>query len=393
MALRNIPLSNSLPAELEKARASSDSLFDLLHPDSLYERPIAERHRILFYLGHLEAFDWNLIAIHGLDLPRFHPQFDQLFAFGIDPDSTSLPKDKPSDWPRIDEVRHYNATVRAKLNARLDQVNDMLLHVAIEHRRMHEETFAYMLHNLAYEHKLKPPAPARPIEAPHEPGMLEIPGGSVFLGRPRNDGFGWDNEFDRHERIVAPFSVSRYKVTNTEYSAFVEAGGPAPHFWRERGGRWFYRGMFEETPLHGDWPVYVTHEQATQYARWLGKRLPTEAEFHRASCGTEPEPLCDNFDSQRWDPISVTSGQPNPFGLVQMIGNGWEWTSSRFEPFPGFQPFPFYRNYSQPFFDGEHYVLKGASARTAARLTRPSFRNWFRGSYPYVYAAFRLAEG
>ena len=76
----------------------------------------------------------------------------------------------------------------------------------------------------------------------------------------------------------------------------------------------------------------------------------------------------------------------------QLVGNGWEWTSTVFAPFPGFTPFPFYRNYSEPFFDGQHYVLKGASPRTAARLARPSFRNWFRPSYPYVYATFRLVE-
>jgi formylglycine-generating enzyme required for sulfatase activity len=75
-----------------------------------------------------------------------------------------------------------------------------------------------------------------------------------------------------------------------------------------------------------------------------------------------------------------------------MRGNGWEWTSTVFGPFPGFEPFPFYRNYSAPFFDGQHYVLKGASQRTAARFLRPSFRNWFRPGYPYVYATFRLAE-
>ena len=75
---------------------------------------------------------------------------------------------------------------------------------------------------------------------------------------------------------------------------------------------------------------------------------------------------------------------------MQTTGNGWEWTSSAFAPFPGFAPFPFYANYSEPFFDGCHFVLKGASPRTAECFLRPSFRNWFRPSYPYVYATFRL---
>ena len=141
-----------LRQSLSQARAQTDSLFDLIDPAALYERPIPERHRIIFYLGHLEAFDWNLLG-PALDLPAFHPAFDQLFSFGIDPDSTALPTDQPADWPAETEVRDYNARVRHTLDATLAHAPGELLHVAIEHRLMHAETFAYILHNLAYEKK------------------------------------------------------------------------------------------------------------------------------------------------------------------------------------------------------------------------------------------------
>jgi iron(II)-dependent oxidoreductase len=164
-----------------------------------------------------------------------------------------------------------------------------------------------------------------------------------------------------------------------------------------RNGRWHYRGMFSEIPLPLDWPVYVTQRQAAAYAKWRGQRLPTEAEFHRAAWpeninSWRPDPESDNFDLRRWDPVPVTLGTENPNGLMQIIGNGWEWTSTPLGPFPGFTPFPFYPGYSADFFDGEHFVLKGASPQTAARLTRPSFRNWFRADYPYMYATFRVVE-
>jgi len=97
-----------------------------------------------------------------------------------------------------------------------------------------------------------------------------------------------------------------------------------------------------------------------------------------------------NFDFRHWDPTPVRSTAANV--PRDLFGNGWEWTSTVFAPFPGFEPFPFYRNYSEPFFDNQHYVLKGASPRTAGCFLRPSFRNWFRPSYPYIYAGFRLAE-
>jgi formylglycine-generating enzyme required for sulfatase activity len=364
----------------------------LVRPDSLYERPIPERHRIVFYIGHLEAFDWNLIARYALDRPSFHPEFDRLFAFGIDPPPGRLPSDKPSDWPGLAEVVRYNDRVREEVDALLPSVPEQLLHVAIEHRLMHAETLAYILHSLPYDRKLPPPA-APPGEAePPKDAMVDIPAGSARLGIAPGCGFGWDNEFQAHTLDVPAFSIGRYKVTNGDYLAFVREGAAAPFFWTERGGRWFYRGMFSEVPLPLDWPVYVTWREAAEYARWRGMRLPTEAEFQRAADGSLPA-RSGNFDFRSWDPVAVTMGQPSNGSPSQLFGNGWEWTSDVFVPFPGFEPFPFYKNYSAPFFDGQHYVLKGASQRTAACLARPSFRNWFRPDYPYIYSTFRLVSG
>jgi len=384
-------------------------LFDLVDPAALYARPIPERHRLIFYLGHLEAFDWNLLG-GALDLPAFDAGFDRLFSFGIDPDSTALPTDQPADWPAADAVRDYNGRVRSELDAAIGRVPDELMHVAIEHRLMHAETFAYILHQLPFEQKA-PPASSTPGSVPPAPApetrMLQIPGGPATLGRKRGDGFGWDNEFEQHQVEVPAFAMAAHKITNGEYLEFVKAGAAAPHFWVCRAMRgdaeWCYRGMFEDMPLPLDWPVYVSHDQAQAYARWKGKALPSEAQFHRAAypVGRTPwsarvplDPLFagENVDFRRWDPEPVTASPPNRFGVSQLVGNGWEWTSTRFEPFPGFAPAPFYPGYSANFFDGRHYVLKGGSPRTARRLLRPSFRNWFRPAYPYIYATFRLVE-
>jgi len=384
---------------LLQARQQTDSLFDLVDPAALYERPIPERHRMIFYLGHLEAFDWNLIG-RALDMPAFHAGFDHLFSFGIDPDSSDLPTDRPADWPAADEVRNYNARVRSTLDAALPDVPDDLMHVAIEHRLMHAETFAYILHHLPFEQKLPPAYTLAPAGPGPQNRMVQISGGPATLGRKHGQGFGWDNEFDQHQVNVPAFAIAQYKVTNGDYLAFVQAGGAAPHFWacRAIGGdaEWCYHGMFEDIPLPLDWPVYVTHDEAQAYARWKGKSLPTEAQFHRAAY-PDPDPDSTPFDGgnvdfRSWDPEPVTASPPNRFGVSQLVGNGWEWTATRFEPFPGFQPFAFYPGYSANFFDGKHYVLKGGSPRTARCLLRPSFRNWFRPAYPYIYATFRLAE-
>src|SRR5262249_43128423 len=141
-----------------------------------------------------------------------------------------------------------------------------------------------------------------------------------------------------------------------------------------------------------DWPVYVSQEQAAAYARWKKSDLPTEAQFHRAAYDAGSSGQDENVDFRSWDPVPVTASKPNQLGISQMIGNGWEWTATPFEPFEGFKPFPFYPGYSANFFDGQHFVLKGGSPRTAACLLRSSFRNWFRPAYPYIYATFRLVE-
>jgi hypothetical protein len=380
---------SQLAERLRTARAETDALFGMIDRAALYDRPVSDRHRLIFYVGHVEAFDWNLLSQHALQKSSFHPSFDKLFAFGIDPEPGKAPADKPSDWPREPEVRDYGARVRRELDASLAQVPEQLLHVAIEHRYMHAETLAYLFHNLPYEKKLPPhESPAIAADLPAS-SMVEIPAGIAMLGRPRGDGFGWDNEFDLHQVDVPAFRVAKYKTTNGEYLEFVRAGAAPPNFWIKRSGQFFLRAMFEEIPLPLDWPVYVTQAEAAAYAQWRGKSLPAEVQYHRASEGATPV----NADFKHWDPVAI--GGPagaSRYGAAQMLGNGWEWTSTVFAPFAGFQPFPFYRGYSADFFDGKHFVIKGGSPRTASCLLRPSFRNWFRADYPYIYAGFRLVE-
>lgn len=424
--------SRSARRRLIAARSLTDDLFRLVREPSLYDRPIAERHRVIFYVGHLEAFDANLFRATLGDLPTADPTLDRLFAFGIDPLTGSLPSDEPRDWPRPDAVRRYVEETRSLADRFLSAADKSgqpdfvrVLNVAIEHRLMHAETLAYMLHRLPYSAKVdRPEEPAE--EFAHRPGRVPIPAGRATLG---NDaGFGWDNEFPTQGVDLPAFAIDRHKVTNGEFLAFVEAGGYSarefwtpddwdwrcaaaishPAFWVRHGDRWFWRGMFAERPLPPSWPVYVSHAEASAYARWRGATLPSEAQFHRAAYGAPggeerpypwgaaaPAARHGNFDFARWEPSSVSAhaAGDSAFGISGLVGNGWEWTATAFAPFDGFQPLPFYRGYSADFFDGRHYVLKGGSMRTAAPLLRRSFRNWFQPHYPYIYAGFRCAYG
>lgn len=382
------------------AREQTDSLFRLIGPETLYARPIAERHRLIFYLGHFEAFDWNLLARRSLSARSFHAEFDRLFERGIDPAPGEAPADSPQDWPAEAEVEQYKTKTRAWIDSHLDDFDPWVLQMAIEHRHMHAETFAYLLHGLPYEAKRMPTDALQQLfdrgrsgrdSAPANP-LIRIEADNVTLGQSK-ERFGWDNEHLAHDVFVGGFRISRFKISNGEYLDFVNYGGPAPHFWTFENNQWFYRGMFSLIPLPLDWPVWVTWEQASAFAKWRGLALPTEAQFQRAASLTLPNAIRDNFDFNCWDPVPVDAGDDSQSEApVQMVGNGWEWTSDAFAPFEGFEPHPLYPGYSADFFDGQHYVMKGASPRTASVFTRPSFRNWFRSDYPYMYAGFRLLE-
>src|SRR5438270_13496270 len=111
---------HDLQQRLNEARSRTDEVFQLVCEEAIYDRPIAERHRVIFYVGHVEAFDWNLLSQRAFGLRSFHAAFDQLFAFGIDPVGNGLPADTPADWPTRPEVERYNKRVREELDRAIE---------------------------------------------------------------------------------------------------------------------------------------------------------------------------------------------------------------------------------------------------------------------------------
>jgi iron(II)-dependent oxidoreductase len=419
---------------LRAARAASDAVFARLSPEAMRARPVRERHRFVFYLGHLEAFDANLLR-HEVEVGAALPAWDRLFARGIDPtDASGLPTDDDRDWPADDDVRAYGRGVRSAIDQALARPeawrgplmrDATLVDAMIEHRLMHVETLAYLAHQLPLGMVAASRAPAHADSPPPRAHRIEIPAGRATLGSDR--GFAWDNERPELAVDVGAFAIDAFPTTNRDWLGFVDAGGyadrslwrdadwawrtaddvQAPRSWRRRGGEWTLRQLTAEIPLPLDAPVYVSYAEAFAYARWKRARLPTEAEWQRAAYGSPtgeraypwgdhaPTPMHGNFDLVRDDATSVTAhpAGASAWGLHDLAGNGWEWTSTPFAPLgPQFAAQSFYPGYSADFFDGAHFVLKGGSARTAARLLRRSFRNWFQPHYPFVYATLRLVE-
>jgi iron(II)-dependent oxidoreductase len=429
----------------QRNRERSRRLFDLIDPAAYFSRPIALRNPIVFYEGHLPAFSVIALLKRGLGLPGVDARMERLFERGIDPDSVELAVPRTgaeTAWPSRDEVLAFGRRADEAIVEALSQtVFDLsggehramrrgeAIFTALEHEAMHQETLLYMWHRLPHEQKRAPASLhyERAVE-PMTRSTVRIASGVATLGAHAEIPFGWDNEFDEHRVEVGAFEIDVHSVTNADFLEFMDAGGyrtrefwsdagwqwrehegvTHPAFWVRDGSRWDWRGMFENIALPSEWPVYVSGEEASAFARWRERRLPTEAEYHRAAFGTPStgeaerdfpwgDAVADttrgNFDFASWEPVPV-GARPlgaSAWGVQDLIGNGWEWTSSVFGPFPGFEPMASYPEYSADFFDGQHYVIKGASPATARELVRRSFRNWFRPNYPFVYAKFRTA--
>ncbi len=426
------------------AWSRSDEIFAIVPSGQLLAQPIVWRHPFIFYIGHLPAFSWNQICGEVLRWPSFNSYFDDLFCRGIDPDVDTgechWHPEVPDRWPSLAETIYYRDRVR---DAILDSVEALgycrsddimgqggrVLQMVLEHEYMHQETLLYMMQRLPIAQKIRPRAPVRYLFQPWRASQsVRIPKGQARLGASFDElGFGWDNEFDQIVVDVPAFTIDSLPVTNGQFSEFVTSGAyDDPRHWRpedwrwknlenkrhpscwvEQADGWFYRSMFDVLPLGqvASWPVYVSLAEARAYAAWRGKRLPSEAEYQRAAFyGPDeretPYPWGDdapgrqhgNFEFTSWSPTPVGSSPAGAsrWGVHELVGNGWELTDSPFAPLPGFTPYMAgYPDYSKDFFDGKHFVVKGASWATDAGLLRPSFRNWYQAHYPYVFAKFR----
>ena len=436
--------AEQLRERLTDAWARSDKIFAIVGSGQTLHKPIVWRHPFIFYIGHLPAFSWNQICGGILQWSSVNAHYDDLFCRGIDPDVDTgechWHPEVPEDWPSLAETLEYRDKVRrALLESTValgySRSNDLLaqggrvFELILEHEYMHQETLLYMMQQMAPSDKIRPhDLPRYSFGRAARAGSVRIPAGKARLGaRFEELSFGWDNEFSEVTVDVASFAMDSLPITNGAFFEFLYAGGyDEPRYWRpedwrwrqleckqsptcwlQQEGSWWYKAMFDLLPLEqvASWPVSVSLAEARAYAAWKGKRLPTESEYHRAAFygpeGVEsihpwgeadPTARHGNFDFTAWSPQPVGShpAGASRWGVQELVGNGWELIDTPFAPLPGFTPYmTTYPDYSKDFFDGKHFVVKGASWATDAGLVRLSFRNWYQAHYPYVFAKFR----
>lgn len=334
--------------------------------------------------------------------------------------------DRPTTLAYLAEVRGQAITLLEELD--IDGQDPLLkeafvYELVIQHEHQHDETICQTLQLLpgGYLDEL----PASPTGRPAAHDMVSVPGGRYPIGTDRHEPY--DNEHPRHEVELRPFRIDRFPVTNGEYLQFMEDGGysrkelwggeawewiltfapEAPEYWRREEGRWVVDRFGVTVPVDLDQPVmHVCHLEAEAYARWAHKRLPTEFEWEVAAAwdpgsgrprrfpwGDEPAaPGIANVDQRLFGPAPVGSHPDgaSPLGCEQMVGDVWEWTSSSFQPYPGFRPYP-YSEYSEPFFGTHFRVLRGGSWATRPRVARSTFRNWDSPIKRQIFSGFRCA--
>ncbi|MEK6304362.1 MAG: SUMF1/EgtB/PvdO family nonheme iron enzyme [Acidobacteriota bacterium] len=444
---------------MDESRQHTRRLMNLVIDEADLRRSPGSGFRpILWHLGHVGAFEgyWILQRIKGD--PTISQRYDEIF------DPIKTPREDSTNLPPISEIEDYLERVREEVLsflAKFRPSDDPLLRdgyvfdMIIEHEYQHQETVAYLLQMLAPKlkrapealvsgvdssyassaeaHRLKSMLPRSNTEGHRLKSMLRmvsVAGGPFELG---SDGylFAYDNEKPSHTVDLPDFRIDAYPVTAGEYAAFIEARGyQTRSLWSDEGWEWkeankidcpeywsrsdeggsqdaLYRvrGMFENNATSADHPVTgVSWYEAEAYARFAGKRLPTEAEWEKAaswdpvagrkrrfSWGDEPG-ANGNFGFRHWGttPVGTYSQDASAYGCFDMSGNVWEWTASRFEAYPRFKAFP-YPEYSEIWFDGDHRVMKGGSWATRLPLLRCSFRNFWRPRFRIAFAGFRCA--
>ncbi len=423
--------SPQLVAQLEDARARTLTLVEGLDDAQLMGPRLSIVNPLRWEIGHAAYFhEYWVLRRHLGEAPE-RPDVDQLY------DSIAIAHEDRWDLPlpsmaeTLSYMRHVLEREKTHLSSgRLDPRRDYLAQYAVFHEDMHTEAFTYTRQTLGYPCPAIGSIPDPAWQAGGLEGDAEIPGGMFQLGGQAEDGFVFDNEKWAHPVDVAPFRIARAAVTNAEYAEFVHDGGyRRPELWDHEAWEWRQSTGLEH-PVHwrlgtAGWElkrfdgwepmpltaalIHVSWHEANAFCRWAERRLPTELEWEVAAAGQPdadggglasekrrfpwgnqpPDATRANLDGAALGTIDVGAlpAGDSAFGVRQMLGNVWEWTSTTFGPYPGFSP-DMYADYSQPLF-GSTRVLRGGGWATRARLIRNTWRNYYGPERNDVFAGFR----
>lgn len=426
-------LKTTLRERLAATRDATLSLLANATDKHLFQQPEPVMGVLAWDLGHVALFEhrWLVEAIQGDPL-------DEELARTFDPDKNPRSHRGDLEFPDRKTLRSLLAHVRDQALRCLDEaplgtdeklLRDGFVHdMVIRHEDQHRENMLATLALFPQENAYEPPRRGTPPQPKTRPeGMVTVPETTFTMGRRLKTGV-YDNEAPPTEVRLDPFKIQAAPVTNQAFARFIEDDGyhtrdhwsqegwmirqaldlEHPRTWTKRQGAWFRPEGQRKVALPPEQPViHVSYHEAEAYARWAGKRLPTEPEWeaaasldpqtgrkHRFPWGDEPwTPRKANLGARTCAPapIGAYPDGASPLGCHQMVGDVWEWTSTTFTPYPGFEAFP-YDAYSTPHFDAGFKVLRGGSWATMPSCAHTTFRNWHQADHQHMFTGFRLAE-
>ena len=403
---------------LEGTRARTHELLAPLSSEDLARQHTPLLSPPLWDLGHIAAYEelWLVTRLTGRE--PLHPELADVY------DAIETPRARRSEAPILDAAaaRGYLAEVRARALEALDAADlseeadpltagGFVFDMVAQHEAQHTETVLQCLQMLPAGRYV--PSSRRALPAPAEDGGGWAEAGGEFAMGSLEGGFAYDCERPAHPRAVAPFLIARDPVTCGEHLAFIEDGGYARReLWTDTGWAWRTEGAIE-APLYwerdggGSWTVrrfdrveavrpdevlcHVSAHEADAHAAWAGARLPTEAEWELAAQGAAADAGAANVDQLAFAAGAAGAYDPAPSGCRGMLGDAWEWTSTRFGGYPGFRAFP-YPEYAEVFFGPRFRVLRGGSWATQPIAARVTFRNWDLPERRQIFSGLRLAR-
>ena len=389
---------------MERCRALTLGLFDEIDRATFCAQAHPDFSPIGWHLGHIAYTESLWILERHAGQPPLFPHYQRLFA------ADGLPKHDRVCLPTLAEILAYLEAVRAQVFEYLEVApaqHERFWVWLLQHESQHAETIALVLELLKQR-----TAPASPFLHPAVPPtpQISIPSGEFETGSDAIAAL--DNERPRHRVYLEQYNIDRYPVTCGQYRAFMQAGGYCDRqWWTEAGWAWLQTAQVTRPLYWQDDRKFIDHPvsgvsafEAEAYARFVGKRLPTEEEWEKAASWnpetlqcqtypwgeTEPAEHLVNYGHTigQTTPVNAYPSGQSPYGCWDMLGNVWEWTASEFAPYPGFQSYP-YRGYSEIYFDGRHQVLRGGSWATRTWALRSTFRNWYYPHVREVLAGFR----
>ena len=398
---------------LQACRNRTLDLFSDIDSKTFCQQAHPDFSPVGWHLGHIAFIEAYWILENCAGLPPLYSQYRKLFA------ADGLPKSDRQNLPTLEVIQEYLNVVRTQVLNYLEtaplETQERLWRWLIQHESQHSETIAFVrqLQRWNIYAQLNLAQPKSFLFNPSADDMVKIPAGDFLMGYDSTA--AQDNERPIHRRYVETYWIDRYPVTCAQYRQFIAAGGyQNQQFWSEAGWQWLqdnpvsYPLYWSDSPDWDNHPVCgISCYEAQAYARFVGKRLPTEAEWEKAASwdeqtqqkrlfpwgNSEPNSKLCNHDALvgHTTPVNAYPSGQSAYGCYDMLGNVWEWTDSWFAQYKGFEPFP-YPGYSQVYFDNQHQVLRGGSWATRSWAMRTSFRNWYHPEVRQILAGFRCTR-